>query len=149
MTMTQAIAHPLRRHMVRRIPTRDDLARRTPIVLTQRDKQILKAIHTHGFLTTALIELVFFPPPPAGRTSTCTRMYTRLDRLWRWGYVDRIELPVARVLGGRRPYLYALGERGVPVVTALLPPGAPPVHRRRLDRMVDVFVDHELLILLR
>src|SRR5205807_1011555 len=78
--------------------------------------------------------------------STCTRMYTRLDRLWRWGYVDRVELPVSRVLGGRRPYLYGLGERGVPVVSALLPAGAPPVHRRRLDRMVDLFVDHELLV---
>jgi hypothetical protein len=131
---------------VRRDPTREDLALRRPIVLTQRDEQILEAIHTHGFLNTELIEIAFFPPPPQGRTSTCTRAYTRLDRLWRWGYVDRVELPVPRVLGGRRPYLYALGERGVPIVSASLPDGAPPVVRRRLDRIVDVFVDHELLV---
>jgi DNA-binding MarR family transcriptional regulator len=146
LAMNLGSVHPLRRHMVRRVPTREDLSRRTPLVLTSRDKLILDAIHTHGFLTTALIELAFFPPPPTGRTSTCTRVYTRLDRLWRAGYVDRVELPVSRVLGGRRPYLYSLGERGVPAVSALQPLGAPPVHRRRLDRMVDVFVDHELLV---
>ena len=86
MATSVAPTHPLRRQMVRRAPTREDLAQRTPLVLTDRDKQILDPIHSHGFLTTELIEQVFFPPPPTGRTSTCTRAYTRIDRLWRWNW---------------------------------------------------------------
>ncbi len=53
--------------------------------------------------------------------------YERVRDLWLWGYLERVELPVARVLGGRRPFLYALGLQAVPIVehrmgTAVLPP---------------------------
>jgi hypothetical protein len=67
-----------------------------------------------------------------------------LRPLWLWNYLERVELPVARVLGGRRPYLYALGRRGVPHVQARLGPGHPPVQLRRLDRLNDLFVEHDL-----
>src|SRR5437762_3387031 len=132
--------------MALRRPTRAEIARRQPIVLTPRDKLILKAMHTHGLLTTAIVERADFPAPPQGRRSRCSQAYLRLDLLWRWRFADRIEPPVCRLLGGRRPYLYALGDRGVPVVQAMLRDGAQPVRRRRLERMVDVFVDHELAI---
>ncbi len=75
---------PIRSQMVRRPPTKTELAKRTPIALTDRDKHILTAIYTHGFLTTQLIELAFFPEPPAGRSSPCSRAYERLQQLWRW-----------------------------------------------------------------
>jgi hypothetical protein len=140
------VAQPLRRHLALRRPSRTEIASRRPIVLTQRDEQILVALHQHGFLTTSLVELAFFPPPPGGRVSHSSCAYDRLDLLWRWRFVDRIELPVSRLIGGSRPYLYALGERGVPVVDRLLPPDAPPARRRRLDRTVELFVDHELTI---
>ncbi len=74
----------LRNQMLRRLPTKAELERRTPIVLTERDKSILVAIYTHGFLTTELIEVAFFPPPAGGRQSPCSQAYERLQRLWEW-----------------------------------------------------------------
>jgi hypothetical protein len=132
--------------LFRTSPTKAQLVKRTPIVLTDRDEDILTAIHTHGFLTTELIELAFFPGPERGRRSPSSRAYARLQQLWRWGYVERVELPVARSAGGRRPYLYALGRRGEPVVAGRLGEGVAPARRRRLDRLSGLFVDHDLQI---
>jgi hypothetical protein len=142
---TSASAHRLRSHIVRRLPTDQELAQRRQVTLTRRDAQILAAVYTHGLLTAELIEMVFFPGEPDRRSpSSCC--YERLRQLWLWGYVERIELPVARSLGGSRPYLYTLGPRGVPVVGSVLGSGAAPVQRRRLDRVDDVFVEHDLQI---
>ena len=137
---------PLGAHMVRRLPTKAELAERTSLVLTERDKEILSAVHTQGFLTTDLIELAFFPPPAGGRRTHSSRAYDRLRQLWLWSYLERVELPVSRTLGGRQPFLYTLGRRGVPVVTAHLGPDAGPVHCRRLDRLDNVFVEHDLIV---
>src|SRR5947208_2902666 len=60
-------AMPLRGRMRRRVPSPAELAHQPPIELTARDRRILGAVYTHGFLTTELIELAYFPPPPAGR----------------------------------------------------------------------------------
>jgi hypothetical protein len=128
------------------LPTNAQLATRTPIVLTDRDGDILTAIHTHGFLTTELIELASFPGPEHGRRSPSSRAYARLGQLWSWGYVERVELPLARSGGGRRPYLYALGRRGEPLVARRLGEGVAPARRRRLDRLSGLFVDHDLRI---
>jgi hypothetical protein len=73
-------------------------------------------VYLHGFLTTDLIELAFFPPRRGSRSWASSKAYERLRELWLWGYLERIELPVARVLGGRRPFLYALGHQAVPIV---------------------------------
>jgi hypothetical protein len=148
MTMTDRFTghQPPSSRLVRTSPTRTQLATRTPIVLTDRDQDILTWVYTHGFLTTELIELAFFPEPEHGRHSPSSRAYARLGQLWRWGYVERVELPVARSAGGRRPYLYALGRRGEPVVARRLGEGAAPARRRRLDRLSGLFVDHDLQI---
>ena len=134
----------LRRHIVRCSPTQHELADRTPLVLTTRDHQLLAAVYSHGLLDMQAIELAFFPPGPDGRSSCCSAAYDRVRQLWLWGFVDRIELPVAPRLGGLRPYLYALGWRGVSAVAASNGNGTRVVQRRRLDRMDDLFVDHDL-----
>jgi Replication-relaxation len=134
----------LRGHYVLRRPSPADLARREPIVLTERDRQILVAVHQQGFLTTELVELVFFPPVESSRSSPSSKAYERLRELWLWGYLERVELPVARVLGGRRPFLYALGQPGVRYVEPRLGTATLPVQPRRLDRLDHVFVDHDL-----
>jgi hypothetical protein len=135
---------PLRGQLVRRDPSPAELAQRTPIVLTERDQALLAMVYKHGFLTTDLIELVFFPPPPRGRSSPASRAYDRVRQLWLWSFLDRIELPVARIAGGRRPFLYALGKRGVPVAAAYFGQETAPVQRRRLDRLDDLFIEHDL-----
>jgi hypothetical protein len=119
----------LRGHYVRRLPTPAEISARSPIVVTERDRQVLVAVHQQGFLTTDLVELAFFPPRNGSRSSASSKAYERLRELWLWGYLERVELPVARVLGGRRPFLYAIGQQAVP---------------RRLDRLDHVFVDHDL-----
>jgi hypothetical protein len=81
------------------------MAKRTPVVLTDRDKDILTAIHIHRLLTTELIELAFFPESSHGGRSPCSRAHDRLQQLWRWAYAERVEQPIARSVGGRRPYL--------------------------------------------
>ena len=89
-------AQPLRGRLVRRLPSSAELAQRTPIVLTKRDQALLAMVYKHGFLTTDLIELVFFPPPPDGSSSPASRAYERIRQLWLWSFLDRIELPIAR-----------------------------------------------------
>jgi len=142
--MSRAHGQELRGQYVRRLPSPAELKKRQPIVLTERDRQLLSAVHLHGFLTTDLIELAFFPPQDGSRSSASSKAYERLRELWLWGYLERIELPVARVLGGRRPFLYALGRQAVSVVERELGTRTMPVQPRRLDRLDHVFIDHDL-----
>jgi Replication-relaxation len=142
--MSSAHVQELRGHYVRRLPTPAEIAARPPIVLTERDRQVLVAVHQHGFLTTDLVELAFFPPRCGSRSSASSKAYERLRELWLWGYLERVELPVARVLGGRRPFLYSLGRQGVAFVEMRMGTTALPVQPRRLDRLDHVFVDHDL-----
>src|SRR6202158_640256 len=142
--MSSAHVQELRGHYVRRLPTPEDMSTRSPIVLTERDRQLLVAVHQHGFLTTDLVELAFFPPSNGSRSSASSKAYERLRDLWLWGYLERVELPVARVLGGRRPFLYALGRQGVPSIEQRMGTAVLPVQPRRLDRLDHVFVDHDL-----
>jgi hypothetical protein len=145
MTGTRADHLFLRGQIIRRLPAKTDLAQRVPIVLTERDQDMLFAVYQQGFITTDLIELAFFPPADSARCSYSSRAYERLRQLWLWGYLDRLEQPVARLIGGRRPFLYALGPRAVPLVAARLGDGAAPVQRRRLDRLDDMFIEHDLV----
>src|SRR5229473_7895673 len=142
--MSSAHVQELRGHYVRRLPTPEEISQRPLIVLTERDRQILVAVHLHGFVTTDLVELAFFPPPSGSRSSASSKAYERLRDLWLWGYLERVELPVARVLGGRRPFLYTLGQQGVPMVESRMGSWTLPVQQRRLDRLDHVFVDHDL-----
>ncbi len=130
--------------MVRCSPSPEDLCYRAPIVLTDRDRRLLQAVYSHGLLDMATIELAFFPPDKLGRSSASSAAYARTRQLWLWGYLDRIELPVAPRLGGRRPYLHALGWRGVSSVATADGNGTRIVQRRRLDRLDDLFIDHDL-----
>src|SRR5712692_2032654 len=142
--MSSAHVQELRGHYVRRLPTPLEISTRSPIVLTERDRQLLVAVHQHGFLTTDLVELAFFPPSAGSRSSASSKAYERVRDLWLWGYLERVELPVARVLGGRRPFLYSLGVQAVPIVEQRMGTAVLPVQARRLDRLDHVFVDHDL-----
>ena len=92
--MSSAHIQELRGHYVRRLPTSDEISTRSPIVLTERDRQLLVAVHEHGFLTTDLVELAFFPPSNGSRSSASSKAYERVRDLWLWGYLERVELPV-------------------------------------------------------
>ena len=93
---TKTAFQRLQKQMVCRRPTDADLRVRAPIVVTERDQELLVDVYRHGFLTTDLIELAYFPSD-AQRRSRSSCCYDRLKLLWLWNYVDRIELPVAVV----------------------------------------------------
>jgi hypothetical protein len=105
---------PLRGHLVRRVPTCAELARRPPLVVTDRGRGILSAVFGLGFLTSEHVVRAFFPEEME-RSGQATTAYDRLRLLWLWSLLDRIELPVARVIGGR-PFLPTLGRAGDPYV---------------------------------
>jgi hypothetical protein len=142
--MSAAHVQELRGQYVRRLPTPAEISSRSPIVLTERDQELLVAVHRHGFMTTDLVELAWFPPRHGSRSWSSSKAYARLRELWLWGYLERIELPVARVLGGRRPFLYAVGQQGVALVELRMGTATLPVQPRRLDRLDHVFIDHDL-----
>ena len=71
----------LRDHLVRLIPTNNDLDDRIPILLTARDWEILTAVDLHGYLTLDLIDLAFFPSARTNERPS-TRAYHRLHQLW-------------------------------------------------------------------
>ena len=112
-------------------------------MITPRDQEILQAVYHHGFLTVEHIELAFFPPSDT-RTSSSSAAYDRTRCLWLWNYLEKVELPVARMLGGRLPCLFAIGTRAVSTLAASLGSGTRPVHERRLDRLDDRNIDHDL-----
>jgi hypothetical protein len=136
----------LRGQIVRRLPTRAELLRRKPIVVTERDRAILAAVFDFGSLTTELIARAFFPEAGDGRRAPPSTALERVRALWLWSFLDRLELPVARVLGGRRPFLYTLGTRGVPVVEQERGAAVGAVRRRRLDRLDHRFLEHDLAV---
>ena len=138
------VTRRLQKEMVCRRPTVAELRRRTPIAITARDQELLTDVYEHGFLTAELIELAHFPDGSHPRTTRSSCCAGRLQGLWLWNYLDRIEPPIARVFGGRRPYLYTLGRRGVPYVQARVGADGPPVQTRRLGRLHDLFIDHDL-----
>src|SRR5438477_2032332 len=82
--MSSAHVQELRGHYVRRLPTLEEISNRQPIVLTERDRQLLVAVHQQGFLTTDLVELAFFPPRNGSRSSASSKAYERLRDLWLW-----------------------------------------------------------------
>jgi hypothetical protein len=86
--MSSAAVQALRGHMVRRLPTAQELSTRSPIVLTGRDREILVGVHLYGFLTTDIVELAFFPQMAKERCSSSSRAYQRLRELWTWGYLS-------------------------------------------------------------
>ena len=117
------------------------------MALTPRDIAIVTAVAAHGFLTAELVALAFFPRSSGDPSSGSSRAQVRLRHLWDWGFLERIELPLPPSQGGRLPYLYVLGTRGVPLVMQHLDPDAPPVQRRRPDRMGgDLFLGHDHMI---
>ena len=79
-----------------------------PMVLTERDKDILVRIWQDRMLYTSQIERIFFPSPQAANA--------RLRRLWENGYLERYFLPTL-IFHGSSEALYVLDRKGADVVS--------------------------------
>jgi hypothetical protein len=80
------------------------------IRISDRDLQLLEAVHSARFLTTPQIQKLFWHDTEGafGPVKACQR---RLRLLTEYGLVRRIEQKVTRAEGSK-PYLYALAEKG-------------------------------------
>jgi hypothetical protein len=112
--------------------------------LTERDRQIVKAVSEHRLLSSPQIEALFFRSErPRGRRSSCQR---RLQLLFHHGFLDRLQLPV--VLGqGRRAFVYVLAERGADLVAAIHGMDRAAVKwKPKHNQLGALFIDHALAI---
>lgn len=109
-----------------------------PMRLTERDVEILKAVHDYRVLRGDQIQTLFF-----GCQSTASY---RLSRLYQHGFLDRHFLPT---LGGlaSSPILYTLGKRGTDVLRQVLDCGTEGIMRRLGGKELSpMFLEHVLAI---
>lgn len=87
----------------------DDLP---PFRLTDRDKEIVRAVYTHRALTTPQVHMLFFPSSGGvKKASSATRCQHRLKLLFHYGFLYRDAQP-QRITEGRKPLVYFLDEKG-------------------------------------
>jgi hypothetical protein len=82
------------------------------MVLTERDKDILRQLHSYRLMTREQIErLLFFENGPT-KTSQVRK---RLKLLFHHGYIDRIPAPIKPGIWAWRP-VYRLGRKGAEII---------------------------------
>ena len=109
-----------------------------PMLLQQRDQDIVVSVYEFGFLSRQQIQRLF--------TFNCiTRANIRLRKLFDHGYLSRRFLPTTR---GASPTLYFLGPRGVNLVSERT--GTNPLEiknrQKKSFERKDMFLDHDLLL---
>jgi len=107
-----------------------------PLVLQQRDRQLVAAVGQHRFLTREQIERLFF--------RTTTRANFRLQKLYHHRFLNRLHLPTVR---GSSQAIYCLDREGVPVAAEVLgvPPASIPWKRKSRD-VGPLFMRHLLAV---
>ncbi len=88
---------------------RDPASRRPPLRLQQRDRDIIKLIYDHRFLTTPMIEQLL---GDAGKSHR--GILLRLQKLYHGAYLDRVRLTDV----DNPPIVYALGNKGADILTS-------------------------------
>ncbi|MEZ4671450.1 MAG: replication-relaxation family protein [Anaerolineae bacterium] len=81
----------------------------TPMQLTERDKQVIEAVHLYRVLRQDQIQALFF-----GASKAAQR---RLIRLYHHGFLERLFLPV---VAGRSPTFYVLDRKGAELLRSEL-----------------------------
>src|SRR5438045_3245442 len=82
------------------------------MVLTERDKEVLRLIHAFRLLTREQVErLVFARLANHSEPTRADKARTRLRLLYHHRYVERIAAPVRPGVWGWRP-IYRLGQKG-------------------------------------
>lgn len=117
------------------------------MLLTERDKEIVKAVYAYRLLSTEQVETLLFSPDGnqdhPTKTSICRK---RLKLLYQHEYLDRIHLPLVPNQGSR-PTIYCLAEQGAQLIAGIEGAERASVAWRRKDNDVDFyFLEHSLLI---
>lgn len=105
------------------------------MVLTERDREIVRAVHENRFLRRDQIERLFF--------STTTAANARLLSLYQHHFLDRLYLPVEV---GSSQAVYALDREGTRIIAAEEHRHLSEVTwRRRHNRVEFFFLEHTLM----
>lgn len=88
------------------------------MVLTERDKRILHAVHEYRMLTREQVERLFFQPENGQNHFTKTsKARHRLKVLYQNNYLERVPLPVGNASWAWQP-VYRLARAGAQIVAA-------------------------------
>jgi len=114
------------------------------MVLTRRDREIIKAVHSFRLLTRSQIEVLLFPPDKGQDHPTKTsRCRLRLKLLYHHGFLER---PLVGVQPGpaRGDFVYCLDRKGAELIAS---EGEIEVDWRPKDkRPSPFFLEHTLRI---
>ena len=86
------------------------------MVLTERDREIIKTVHTYRMLSRRQIEMLLFRPDNGqGHPTKTSRCRLRLKLLYHHGFLERIPLR-AQFGPGCSDFVYCLGQRGAELI---------------------------------
>lgn len=103
-----------------RLPRYQRVANPPRMVLTSRDKEIIKQVYLFRLMTREQIEQLLFPPERGQDHPTkTTRARQRLRLLYQHGYLERIPAPIGSGLWAWRP-VYRLASKGAGLVAESL-----------------------------
>lgn len=90
------------------------------MILTERDREIIRQVYLYRLMTREQIERLLFPPDQGQDHPTKTSIARRrLKLLYQNGYLERILTPIRPALWATRP-VYRLAEQGAETVAAEL-----------------------------
>ncbi len=126
------------------LPSHKRVENPPPMRLTGRDVLIVLEVYLFRILSAPQIEALFFPSPkPRGCRTSCQK---RLQLLFHHGFLSRIELPI-KLGDGRKPFNYALNERGADLVaTKLDVDRADVAWNSKHNQLGHQFVEHTLAV---
>jgi hypothetical protein len=109
----------------------------SPMIVQERDMEILKALYDYRFLTTSQVTGLFF--------SSRSKALRRLRQLYDNGFVARIFRPV---VVGSAEIIYCLDTQGVNALARRLGVDRGEINwsRRSFSRLKSLFLDHALTV---
>ena len=122
--------------MNRKRRSRTQRTNQTRLVLTERDREIIRALYRFRFLTSSQLANMFF--------TSKSKADRRLRELFDYGFLDRIDRPTT---GGRAELIYALWKEGATLLSTeqgalkadlLWKPSKNKVRPERLQHELDI-----------
>lgn len=103
-----------------RLPRYQRVANPPRMVLTNRDKEIIRQVYLYRLMTREQIEqLLFSPEKGQDHPTKTTKARQRLRLLYQHGYLERIPAPIGPGLWAWRP-VYRLAEKGAALIAGEL-----------------------------
>lgn len=128
------------------IPSHKRVKNPPPMRLTERDQEIILAVHEYRLLSSQHVEVLFFPSNKSNSHSRRSACQRRLQLLFHHSYLDRLSLPL--IMGeGRSPFVYALGKAGATLVASRLNIDREKIGwKPKVNQLGAMFIDHSLAI---